>query len=381
MALKKYFLSVDLVIDGKPVTVSLAEFDLMALEKYTAFCNGPDDLLMYMPNDEPFFAKNYLSSHIKRPIAIDDDPFSIRTSKSKRAKKIKIIYKKDLDVLLAGKKALLSKMVKNYNLTINDCVNGNISKEEENALKYMYDKFAGRKFYNAVLDILERKLDVDHIYEEEYLIPKNNKWMFIALSSKCASALIEDAFKDDRKRIELAFFLKEKTGNLLPNISGSEIDALLEKLDNRISIRKASNPYIRRSIQNNLKIFNSKLNKTQEKQIKPSVITEDEIINYNKQRKMTPELNRVLYISEKVESLKLSLKTLIDEKEDLQELLKKGSFIESDESISKRLEFINQQVDKIKKQIAQLKYEMYELESGNMVYTDAEFVVEKGKDM
>ena len=86
MALKKYFLSVDLVIDGKPVTVSLAEFDLMALEKYTSFCNNPDDLLMYMPNDEPFFVKNYLSTYIKRPITIDDDPFSIRTSKSKRAK-------------------------------------------------------------------------------------------------------------------------------------------------------------------------------------------------------------------------------------------------------------------------------------------------------
>lgn len=381
MALKKYFLSVDLVIDGKPVTVSLAEFDLMALEKYTAFCNVPDELLMYMPNDEPFFAKNYLTAHIKRPITIDDDPFSIRTSKSKRAKKIKIIYKKDLDVLLAGKKALLSKMVKNYNLTINDCVNGNISEEEENALKYMYEKFAGRKFYNAVLDILEKKLDVDNIYEEEYLIPKNKKWMFIALSNKCASALIEDAFKDDRKRIELAYFLKEKTGNLLPNISDSEIDALLEKLDNRIRIRKASSHYIRRNIENNLKTFNSKFITKKEKQIEPSVITEDEIINYNKQRKMTPELDRVLYISEKIESLNLSLKTLIDKKEDLEELLKKGSFIESDESIIKRLEFIKQQIDKIKKQIAQLEYEICELENGNMVYTDAGFVVEKGKDM
>lgn len=381
MALKKYFLSVDLVIDGKPVTVSLSEFDLMALEKYTAFCNGPDELLMYMPNDEPFFAKNYLTAHIKRPITIGDDPFSIRTSKSKRAKKIKIIYKKDLDVLLAGKKALLSKVVKNYNLTINDCVNGNISEEEENTLKYLYEKFAGRKFYNAVLDVLERKLDVDHTYDERYLIPKNKKWMFIALSNKCASALIEDAFMDDRKRIELAFFLKEKTGDLLPNVSNSEIDALLEKFDNRINVRRASSHYIRGSIQNNLKAFNSELMPKPKKQIEPSIITEAEIINYNKQRKMTPELDRVLYISEKVESLKLSLKALIDEKEELEKLLKKGSFIESDESISKRLEFINQQIDKVKKQITQLEYEMYELENGNMVYTDAGFVVEKGKDM
>ena len=77
----------------------------------------------------------------------------------------------------------------------------------------------------------------------------------------------------------------------------------------------------------------------------------------------------------------LSLKTLIDKKEDLEELLKKGSFIESDESIIKRLEFIKQQIDKIKKQIAQLEYEICELENGNMVYTDAGFVVEKGKDM
>ena len=76
---KKYVLSVDIIVDGKKVTIGLAGYDLVALQKYTAFCNGPEDLLKFMPNDDDFSVRNFLSKHLSLPLNKGNDPFSMRT--------------------------------------------------------------------------------------------------------------------------------------------------------------------------------------------------------------------------------------------------------------------------------------------------------------
>lgn len=388
MPLKKYYLTVDLIIDQKPVTVSLANFDIMALQKYTSFCYGPKELLMCMPNDQDFSVRNFISSHLEKPISKENDPFSIRTSESKRSKKIKILYKNDLDILLAGKGALLSKVIKNYGLTIEDILSGNISEEQEQILKYMYDKFAGKSFSDAVFDVTKSKLNMDYTFDKRYITPNNKRWLFIALSRSCASALIEDAFKDDRKRLELSSFLKDKTGDLMPNANSDEINKLLKILDDRLVKRRASNYYIRKDIRKNLIEFRPKITDEPKKQVLNSVITEKEIINYNKQRKKTPELKKELELSENIEKLKLCLKTLYEKKENiekyklcLENMTDKCDFLGMILLTNKNLEYINNQILDIEKRLEQLEYELYCLENNDIFYSDAGFIVEKSKDM
>lgn len=382
MSLKRYFLTVDLEIDGKLTTVTLANYDLVALEKYTSFCLGPGDLLKYMPNYGSFPIGNYISRYIRKPINEKNDPFSIKTSESKNARKIRIIYNQDLDVLLAGQKAIHLKINKNYGATIDEFINGNISLEKQETLKTMYDKFAGRNFNNAVSYLIEKKLNMDGEYDERYLMPCKNRWMFIAISQSCMQALVKDAFKDDRKRIELAFLLKDNTGDLLPNVSYSDKERFLSNLESRLMARKASPHFIRKSIRRNIepRIINE-LKVKQEKEVGFSTITEEEIINYNKQRNGSETLGEIISLSEEILNLNLSLEVLLNKTKDIEDLFKTGSFLESDESIKKRLEFSKTQVNNLKKKIAQLEYELNELESGNATYSDAGFVIEKDKDM
>ncbi len=385
MSLKRYFLTVDLEIDGKLTTVTLANYDLVALEKYTSFCSGPEDLLKYMPNDNSRSIRNYISKHIKKPINEDNDPFSIRTSESKNARKIRIIYNRDLDVLLAGQKALHLKINKNYGATIDDFINGNISLEKQETLKTMYDKFAGRNFNNAVSYLIEKRLNMDGEYDEKYLTPCKNRWMFIAISQSCMKALVKDAFKDDRKRIELAFLIKDNTGDLLPDMNYSDKERFLGNLESRLMSRKASPHFIRKSIRRNVEpLIINELEVKQEmkkKKVNFSAITEEEIINYNKQRNGSGTLGEIISLSEEILNLNLSLEVLLNKTKDIEDLFKTGSFLESDESIKKRLEFSKTQVNNLKKKIAQLEYELNELESGNATYSDAGFVIEKDKDM
>lgn len=379
---KKYVLSVDIIVDGKKVTIGLAGYDLIALQKYTAFCNGPEDLLKFMPNDDDFSVRNFLSKHLSLSFNKGNDPFSIRTSDSKQAKKLRIIYKEDVDVLIAGKKSLSSRLYELVRLSIDDCVNNNISEEKKALLKYLYDKYYGPCLDKEIQKEINNHYNMDYEYDERYKIPYHNRWMFIALSHKCAEALIFDAFKDDRKRIELAFLLKDKTGDLLPTVSGEQKDAMIEKLDLSLRRRQSSPSYIRTSIKKSVRRFNNKIEPKEKPKVVASVVTERKIIEYNKsflKENYDCKLEEIIFLSEKIETLKLSLEASYNEVKKLEELLQHGSFLESDESIKRRLELAKDNVNTIKQKIRELEYELNELESDRVIYSDAGFVVEKDK--
>lgn len=380
---KKYVLSVDIIVDGKKVTIGLAGYDLIALQKYTAFCNGPEDLLKFMPNDDDFSVRNFLSKHLSLSLNKANDPFSIRTSDSKQAKKLRIIYKEDVDVLIAGKKSLSSRLYELVRLSIDDCVN-NISEEKKALLKYLYDKYYGPCLDKEIQKEINNHYNMDYEYDERYKIPYHNRWMFIALSHKCAEALIFDAFKDDRKRIELAFLLKDKTGDLLPTVSGEQKDAMIEKLDLSLRRRQSSPSYIRTSIKKSVRRFNNKIEPKEKPKVVASVVTERKIIEYNKsylKENYDCKLEEIIFLSEKIETLKLSLETLMGEIRNLESLLKRGNFLESDESIKNRLRFSRAKADAVKRKIIELEYVLSELETDRAIYSDAGFVVEKDKGM
>lgn len=372
MARKKYFLTADLIINGNKELVTLSNYDLIALEKYTAFCSGPEELLWFMPDNNNFSVKSYLSKYIKTPINLKEDPFSIRTSPSKKAKKIKIIYKKDADVLLATKDDLLSKLVKHFNLTLEDCVNDNIDKDVAQFLKLLYKKFAGRNFNRAYWNIIERNFNMDYTYDNRYIIVENNKWMLIGISKECARALIEDAYKDDRKRIELAFLLKEKTGDLMPLLDGLKKDELLTKLNDRLARIKASSFYVRNNIQNNVKnhakTFNSNLNQPISQPLMDERRVNDDVGS-------TYASERMEYLRDKIETIELTLNSLIEE----ERKLKEGMINGSSESVLKKLQSIRELIKDNKDKLIYFKYELNELETGNISFSDAGFIIEKDK--
>lgn len=382
MKQKKYVLSVDLVINGKDVTVPLATYDLIALQKYTAFCNNPEDLLKFMPNDENFSVKNFLGKYIKSFKEGSSDPFSIRTSNSNKAKKVRIIYKKDADVLLANIGTLTNRIIDYFNVSINDCVSGNVDDKTQETLMELYQKFGGINLAEAIEDVKTAKLNMDGDYDERYEVPSRNRWMFIGLSPKCVSALVKDAFTDNRKRIELAFLLKDKTGNLLPSLTSYEKDKLIEKIDNNLKRRKASASYIRSSIKRNISNFRLELkiqnSKPEENEKYEHIeITEEQIIDYNRQRLLkteNPVLERITDLSEKIEWFKRDLENLIDEEKSLE---RQPNFMESDEVVMA----IKEQINLKKIEISQLEYELNELETGNVIFSDAGFVVGKGKNI
>ena len=381
---KKYVLSVDIIVEGKKVTIGLAGYDLVALQKYTAFCNGPEDLLKFMPNDDDFSVRNFLSKHLSLPLNKGNDPFSIRTSDSKQAKKLRIIYKEDVDVLIAGKKSLSSRLYELARLSIYDCVNNNISEEKKALLKYLYDKYYGTYLDKEIQKEINKHYNMDYEYDERYKIPYHNRWMFIALSHKCAEALVSDAFKDDRKRIELAFLLKDKTGDLLPTISEAQKDTMIEKLDLSLRSGRSSPFYIRSSIKQSVRRFNNKIEPKEKPRVAASVVTERNIIEYNKsylKEYYDCKLEEIIFLSEKIETLKLSLETLLGEIRNLESLLKRVNFLESDESIKSRLRFSRAEADAVKRKIIELEYVLSELETDRAIYSDAGFVVEKDKGM
>lgn len=389
MKKKKYILMVDLIINGKKSRVSLANYDLIALQKYTSFCNGPNDLLKFMPSDKEFSVRNFLLSHINQIKEDGYDPFSIRTSTSNKSKEIRIIYNNDTDVLLAGMKTLEDRIGNSFRLNIDDCVSGSIDSNIKEILIKLYERFSDRNLARAIDDVMISKLNMDGFYDKRYEVAMRNRWMFIGLSPKCRRALVKDAFLDDRKRIELAFFLKDNTGDLLPFMSSYEKSKAIEKLNEALSRRKASSTFIRNSIRNNILNLSSSLKNQENTCIKitsPSVITESEVIEYNKNRFLEEKsdvlLERIIFISEKIENLKCILETLIKEEKELEKLLKQGSFIECDDSIAQRLENVRELIKLKKREISVLEYESNELENGKVTFSDAGFLIEeKDKNM
>lgn len=384
---KKYVLMAELMINDKVVPVTLATYDLIALQKYTAFCNGPEDLLKFMPNDDDFSVRNFLSKHLDLPLSKSNDPFCIKTSASSRAVKLRIIYKDDLDVLIIGKKNLSSRLYELVNISIDDCINNKIPEEKRLLLMHLYNKYYGTSLDKEVQKEISKHYNMDYEYDSRYAIAYRNKWMFIGLSRACCEAVVSDAFKDDRKRFELAFLIKDNTGNLLPMVSETQKNATVEKLDEILRRRKASPSYIRASIRSNAKRINEDIKPRKKETQKSSTICERSIIEYNKEYNKNSKgshnrkLEEVIFLSEKIENLKMHLESLTNETKSLEKLLERGSFLESDESINARLNFNKAQVKAIKQEIIELEYELNELESNRAVYSDAGFVVEKDKDM
>ena len=358
MKLKKYFLTVDLDISGiikGPFII--ANYDLISLQNYTAFCQNQDELLSFMPDGKNFSARRFLLEHIDKSV---DDPFAIRISDSKNSRKLKIIYKNDVDVLIANEDDLTKAIINNFSYSLEECSKGNIDKEKEEFLKTIYDKYASKNFSNTIGYIIDKKCNPDtYDYDGKYDFLIKKKWLFLALSEKSVRSLVKDVCKDDRKKIELGFLLKEKTGVLT---KVNNYDSIFEAVKINLN-RYPIGPYIiRNGITSNLEAL--------EKDLELSYLNEDKS---NEEIKNNMISEKVMELIEKIEELKREL-------ECEQETLNKneGLFLkDSDERINNSKEYIK----KLKNKIFSLEYELDLLQSNRAFYTDAGFIEEKEKDM
>lgn len=378
---KKYVLTVELNVNGKKFLVPLATHDLITLEKYVSFCTDPNELLKFMPNDKTFSVRSYLMRYLDAKLSFDNDPFSIRTSNSKRSNKIKMLYNSDMDVLLADKNVLCKKLINCFNISVNDCVSGNISKEDETFLKQLYGQFADKKFNYAIEEVRLMKYNMDdpYKYDERYGVLFNNPWMFIAVSSQCSDAIVNDALKDDRKRVNFAFLLKQKAGNLLSDCSEAYKQKLVKTLENEVYGRCNSASVVRNSIRKNVRNFMNE--NTPEKMVinNPSKITEQEIINYSKQRlsqKLDPKKDKEFELMTEIEELKSSLLQKKEESQNLQQSLKMVGFTQKRDFVITQINNVLNDIKTLEKNIQKLEYYLYELENNNMTYSDAGFIVE-----
>lgn len=364
MALKKYYLMVDLKIEGKLTSIKLAEFDLQALEKYTSYCTGPSQLLEYMPDD----IKKFLFKYLDRYLTIENDPFSIRTSASNRGKKIKIIYNNDIDVLLSGKRALTSNIVNNLRFSIDDFINGNVDNKSIEVLKKLYN-YAGINFTKEVNEFLESKLNMDYGYNEKYEFAVKNRWSIIALSENCVKALVCDVMKDERKRVELAFLLKDNFGRLYQNLENEK--DLINRLKDKLNSRRASVYFIRKDIEKNVEPYIEKTN-TEKMNFLVCDALRDE---YQKRHLGTLKFDKINSLNEKIEQIKLNLEVLKDKNKNMEKFTKMA-FDESD--IKKVLNIINLNnkiIKELNEKLDEAEFELYLLEKGNAFFSDAGFMV------
>ena len=346
---KVYYLCVELNINGESKRVTIAKGNLLALEKYTLFCNGPLELLRTMPDKEEFSSKTFLEKYL---LELNDknDPFSIRTSEGTRSKALPLLYKKDEDIILTNKEEIVQNMRGSYKFTIDDVETDNIDEKTKVFLKELWNLFCDPKIMPDFHDYIEKKLDPDKrvSFDKRYEVILKNKWMILGLSKSILEKFIKYIYKDPRKRVEFLKFIKENYKELLPKIDSSERQIRLNLLENELRKKGISTSKVRKQINANLYELHRTL-KTKAPEIKvaivtkPYEITEKEIIEYNeKRRNLTPIMERILNLSKELENLK-------------RELL-----------VIKSVEI----KEKIEARITQIEFEIYELENNKYCYTD-----------
>lgn len=388
MGKKQYVLTVDMVFYDKTVSYPIVTSNLVALQKYISFCNGPSELIWTMPNEEAFSVRNYITEHLKVNFEDRKDPFNIKTD-SLKGKSIRKIYKADIDVLLATPKEIKERILDYFSISINDCINHNIPKETEDFLQTLYKKYFNKGVKDAIDYFRLKKLNMDspERYDSRYEIAfaSDNSWMILGLYEDCIKELVNGAFKDDKKRFDLAFLLKEKTGNLLPYITKEEKEQRLKEIEGKLSKKKVSTTYIRNSIRSNIRMcnetFSVNLIALDEKNFGP--LTGQDIINYNKKRltdrNCGPEFKETLDLIEKIETLRSELLIIQEDEKEFQKICEIGSFTIDPEQAKKKLNEIKEDKKNKLRQIEKLEFTLQQIEEGSCVFSDAGFIVEKDK--
>lgn len=348
---KVYHLCVELTIDGKKQIVTIAKGNLLALEKYTSFCSGPVELLRTMPDREDFSSKDFLDRYLLN-LVHKEDPFSIRTSGAKGSKKLPLLYKKDDDVLFTNKEEIIRNIRDNHKFTIDDLENGKVDEKTKTFLKELWNLFYDQKILSDFYEYIDKKLNPDKIisFDKRYEMVLSNKWMILGLSKTLLEEFMKLVFKDPRKRIECVKYLKENYKELIPIINSSEKQMRLKLLEKELTKKRINVSRIRRQIDKNLCDLNNSFvpdipDNISEPviEVKPYVITEEEIIEYyEKRRDLTLVMQRILSLSKELENLKREL--LVIKSIDIKE--------------------------KIEKRITEVEFEIYELENNKYSYTD-----------
>lgn len=347
---KVYHLCVELTIDGQKQIITLAKGNLLALEKYTSFCNGPLELLRTMPDKETFSSKDFLDRYLT-DVNYNNDPFSIRTSNAKGSRKLPLLYKKDDDILFTNKEEIIENIRDNYKFKIEDVLSDRINEKTKNLLKELWSLFYETQSSKYFYDYIDKKLNPDKAasFDKRYEIVLSNRWMILGLSKTFLEEFIKLIYKSPRKRIELLYYLKQNYSHIIPNIDSLEKQKRLGLLEKELSKKKINVSKIRKQINENLSEFNLSLippvpEKTIEKpDIMPYQVTREEIILYNEKRTdLTPIMERILKLSKELENLQ-------------RELL-----------VTRSIEIKK----KIEERIVQIEFEIYELENNRYCYTD-----------
>lgn len=111
----------------------------------------------------------------------------------------------------------------------------------------------------------------------------------------------------------------------------------------------------------------------------PSKITEQEIIDYNKQRLSQDQDSKEdneFELMTQIEELRSCLSQKKDEEVNLQQSLKTGGFTQDKDFVTAQLNIVLSDIKDLEKKIQKLEYYLCELENHNMVYSDAGFIVD-----
>ncbi len=357
---KKYLLCLKIKKDGKNVYYELAEASLFALDKYTSFCIDDNELLWYMPNDEPVLAKDFLKKFF---VGDYDASIEVRTSLSPRAKTIPMLYKGDVDVLVVNSSELKETIKKLISFSIDDYENGTLSSEKISLLKKLYDEFVTEDIKRQMNYNKRKRLDPDKNPNLRYEKILDMGYLALGLLPENIELLVKKAASDYWYKRRLALFIKEHQGRLMvPSIM---VQDRLDYIKNGLELKKESNYYIRRQINGNVSTLKSSFKVVRKpssrKPVKHATDYNDEYLKRFKNDE-TGELNKEYYDAKREIEIEEEIKRLSFE-------LKAARKVKDDEL-----------TDKLILKISELRYELNSLQKGVLSYSDAGFIIDNSLD-
>lgn len=339
---KKYYLCVELEINGEKRVEKLIEADFLTLQRYTSYCFNKDAMLKFMPNDEFFSCSGFIAKFLSNDNPYNYDPFSIRTKPDLKAEKEVMLYNKDQSLLLIDSEEIVDSIRNCYPFKADDYDKKTYSKETEEFYKKLYEfrEKCGRadkdKIDKKITEFTDEKLDPDKYgYDRRYLNIINERWAVLGLSYLSLKEFIKIIEKDSKRKIELYKFLKEYNSNLIPKLEPADYKRRLEFFDSRI---KYSIYQLKRDIKGSL-----------------STLNKEENLGY--------KLKDIEFINEEYEKSGLAneyfkeVLTLTDKKQVLEDELS----IAKDEEIK----------EKIENQLAELDLKLNQIEKNRVIKADS----------
>lgn len=398
---------------GKKEVYPLLHTSLENIDMYTAFCKDASDLLDKLPNGKQVGenpnnvfclpdVKGFINEHFN--LEINDYEFYIREDNGSNVrnarKKIPVLYSNDRDVIYINrgtpKDEILNKLL-SLEMSIGQCTDANLKspigiEHEKNKIKYNFFKELISKIErrNTRLIGMFEKYSSDSIQNRVYLLATNRNNLVILAQEAKRDPMLRRVLTLDIKSVlkDLDDLTGEKTRLISKEesydrqkrreeISKFSISKIMRNIGNCLIEEEA---YYNKKYDLNPKIDNFKNGSRNEDEPQGKGITEAEILEYNRKRyegSSNVTVNAILDLTEKLTNERTVLDNLLAEQRKYEDVINHGSYTLSREVAETNLENIKQTIKVLSQNISDLEYTISEMESGQCVYSDAGFIVQK----